>query len=275
VLTVPTANAGAATASQAATIPPLSFLHVVTPTSGPDLTPYLADASGREVLLRGAVAVGMEDVAYPDANGGPAVFPVAPSAYDGRCPKASALIPQPPLCEAQASLSAFGQSTPPGSGDDFAQMRALGFDVVRLVLNWSQLEPVPGTYSTTYLDRVVQVVGWARQQGIYVILDTDRDQYSRSVVPAKKGIAPSGCTPSGGGDGAPVVTVGPAPAALTAHVAAEAIDPPQPISQPAARAMAESAPNAEANSPNASIRSTAQLVQGLAAMVLGQTDPNG
>ena len=144
MLTVPTANAGAATASQAATIPPLSFLHVVTPTSGPDLTPYLADASGREVLLRGAAAGGMEDVAYPYANGGPAVLPVAPSAYDGRCPKASALIPQPPLCEVQASLSAFGQSTAPGSGDDFAQMRALGFDVVRLVLNWSQLEPVPG-----------------------------------------------------------------------------------------------------------------------------------
>ena len=58
-------------------------------------------------------------------------------------------------------------------------------------------------------------------------------------------------------------------------MAAEAIDPPQPISEPAARAMAESAPNAEANSPNASIRSTAQLVQGLAATVLGQTDPNG
>jgi len=203
VLTVPPADAGAAATSPAATIPPLSFLHVVTPTSGPDRTPYLADASGREVLLRGAAAVGMEDVAYPDANGGPAVFPVAPSAYDGRCPKASALIPQPPLCEVQASLSAFGQSTAPGSGDDFAQMRALGFDVVRLVLDWSQLEPVPGTYSTTYLDRVAQVVGWARQQGIYVILDMHQDQYSRYIVPTKKGTAPSGCTPSGGGDGAP------------------------------------------------------------------------
>ncbi|MGA2931811.1 MAG: hypothetical protein ABSE98_06955 [Acidimicrobiales bacterium] len=71
------------------------------------------------------------------------------------------------------------------------------------------------------------------------------------------------------------VTVGPAPAALTAHVAAEAINSPQPISEPAARAMAESALSAEANSSNASIRSTARLVQGLAAIVLGQTDPNG
>lgn len=78
-----------------------------------------------------------------------------------------------------------------------------------------------------------------------------------------------------GGAPAPYgITVGPASAALTQHVSAEAIDPPAPISEPTARAMAESALIAEANSPNASIRSTAQLVQGLASIVLGPTDPN-
>jgi endoglycosylceramidase len=202
-LAVSPAPAGAATSSPASAVPPLTFLHVVTPTSGNDRTPYLADAAGREVLLHGVAAVGMQDVAYPDANGGPAIFPVSPSAYAGRCPKASPLVPQPPLCEVQASKPAFAQSTAPGSGDDFAQMRALGFDVVRLVLNWSQLEPTAGTYSTTYLDRVAQVVGWARQQGIYLILDMHQDQYSRFIVPASKQSAPPGCTPSGGGDGAP------------------------------------------------------------------------
>ena len=181
----------------------LTFLHVVTPTSGGDRTPFLADAAGREVLLHGAAAVGMEDVAYPKAQGKPALFPVAPSAYTGRCPKASPLIPQPPLCEVQATRAAFTQSIAPGSGDDFAQIRALGFDVVRLVLNWSQLEPTPGTYSATYLARVSQVVGWARQQGIYVILDMHQDQYSRYILPASTKSAPSGCTPSGGSDGAP------------------------------------------------------------------------
>jgi endoglycosylceramidase len=202
-LVAPAIPAGA---SAPATLP-LGFLHVVTPTSGSDRTAYLADAAGREVLLHGAAAVGMEDVAYPNADGGPAAFPVAPSAYDGTCPKASPLVPQPPLCEVQASLPAFAQSTAPASGDDFAQMRALGFDVVRLVLNWSQLEPTPGHYSATYLNRVAQVVGWARQQGIYVILDMHQDQYSRFILPAKKGTAPSGCSPSGGGDGAPAWAV--------------------------------------------------------------------
>jgi endoglycosylceramidase len=182
---------------------PLTFLHVVTPTSGPDDTPYLADAAGRQVLLHGAAAVGMEDVAYPGANGGPAIFPVTPTAYDGRCPSASPLVPQPPLCEVQAARPAFAQSIAPASGDDFAQMRALGFDVVRLVLNWSQLEPTPGAYSSTYLNRVAQVVGWARQQGIYVILDMHQDQFSRFILPSSKAASPGGCSPSGGSDGAP------------------------------------------------------------------------
>jgi endoglycosylceramidase len=201
-LVVPTTPAAPAGAS-APVLPPLLFLHVVIPSGGPDRTPYLADAAGREVLLHGAAAVGMQDVAYPNANGGPALFPVNPSAYHGTCPKASPLIPQPPLCEVQASAPPFQQSTASASGNDFAQMRALGFDVVRLVLNWSQLEPTAGTYSSTYLNRVAQVVGWARQQGIYVILDMHQDQYSRYIVPVAKSTAPSGCSPSGGGDGAP------------------------------------------------------------------------
>ena len=38
--------------------------------------------------------------------------------------------------------------------------------------------------------------------------------------------------------------------------------------------MAEDTLNTEANSPNSSVRSTAQLVLGLVGIVLGSTDPN-
>jgi hypothetical protein len=71
------------------------------------------------------------------------------------------------------------------------------------------------------------------------------------------------------------VTVGAASKALLARVAAEAASPPQPISEPVARAAAETALTTEANSPNATVRSTAQLVEGLAGVVLGSTDPDG
>jgi endoglycosylceramidase len=186
----------------------LPYLHVVVPppsTVAPDRTPYLAEPTGSQVMLRGVAVVGLQDVAYPGADGRPALFAVSPSAYDGKCPKASPLIPQPPLCEVEAAKPAYRQSTAPGSGDDLAEMRAMGFNVIRLVLNWSQLEPTPGDYSTTYLARVAQVVGWARQQGIYVILDMHEDQYSRYILPAAKPTTVVGlkCTPSGGSDGAP------------------------------------------------------------------------
>ena len=70
------------------------------------------------------------------------------------------------------------------------------------------------------------------------------------------------------------VTVGAPATSLRDKVEQEAADPPAPISGSVARAMAESALAAEAQSPNASVRSTAQLVQGLANIVLGTTDPN-
>lgn len=207
-LVVAACGSGSTPSASSGSLPSLPFLHVVTPAVGAaDATPYLADPHGRHVLLQGAAVVGMQDVAYPDANGGPAIFPVNPRAYDGRCPAASALIPQPPLCEVQEDLPPYDQSTSPGRGNDFAQLRSLGFNVIRLVLNWSQLEPQPGAYSAIYIQRVEQVVGWARQQGIYVILDMHQDQYSRYILPGRPSTLPAGCTSSGGSDGAPAWAV--------------------------------------------------------------------
>ena len=198
VLLTPLAAAtGAAVAAPA--IPPLTFLHVVTPSGRAAIcTPYLADAAGRQVLLHGVAAVGMEDVAYPNANGGPALFPVSPSAYDGRCPKASPLIPQPPLCEIQASKPALP------AVDRTGQRRRLRPDARRSASTSSASSSTGASssrrrasYSTTYLDRVAQVVGWARQQGIYVILDMHQDQYSRYILPADTKAAPLGVQPLG------------------------------------------------------------------------------
>jgi hypothetical protein len=70
------------------------------------------------------------------------------------------------------------------------------------------------------------------------------------------------------------VTVGPASPALLARVGSEAAHPPAPITEPTARAMALDALDALARSPNANLRSQAQLVQGLAGVVLGTSDPN-
>ena len=74
------------------------------------------------------------------------------------------------------------------SSDDFARMRAAGFDVVRLLILWEALEPAKGQYDDTYLDRMDQVIGWAANAGLLVILDMHQDVWGRKF----------------GGDGAPV-----------------------------------------------------------------------
>jgi hypothetical protein len=77
-----------------------------------------------------------------------------------------------------------------------------------------------------------------------------------------------------GGGAAYGVTVGTVSPRLRALVAGEAADPLPPIGEPAARAAALGALAAEAHSPDKSIAANAQLVQGLAGVVLGSSDPN-
>jgi hypothetical protein len=140
----------------------MPWLHVEHPAGA---GPFIADPERRQVILRGAVSAGLVDYwsgTDPADLRPPPFFPVDPTAYDGRCPANSAEIPQPPLCR-----------------EDLAQMRELGFDVLRLALSWSLLEPRPGVYDRRYLDRVAQVVGWARQEGVYVVLDMHENGYSR------------------------------------------------------------------------------------------------
>ena len=120
-------------------------------------------------MLRGANASGFEDDRYRTPDGVQRVapfWPIDPGTYaHGRCPANSHLVAQPALCER-----------------DCAQMRAFGFNVVRLTLSWSAPNSTPGRYDHTYLDRIDQVVGWPPAQHIYV-LDMHQDNYSRFIPP--------------------------------------------------------------------------------------------
>lgn len=141
--------------------------------------PVIVDGRGREILLRGANVVGIEDDYYNGATTPDPQWPVDPAAYAGTCPAMRHRSAEPPICEVDAGRPEFAQSAAQNSRNDFAQMRALGFNVARLTLSWSELEPTPGAYSPTYLDRIAQIVGWAKEQGVRVLLDMHQDNYSR------------------------------------------------------------------------------------------------
>jgi endoglycosylceramidase len=54
---------------------------------------------------------------------------------------------------------------------DASRMQQAGFDVVRLGIDWSQLEPVRGRFDQGYLDRVARTVAMLNRHGLYVVLD--------------------------------------------------------------------------------------------------------
>jgi len=89
---------------------------------------------------------------------------------------------------------------PTFDASDATRMGELGFDVLRLPLNWSAIEPEdvsPPAYSSAYFDQVARVVDLCRDAGVMVLLDLHQDAYSKEI----------------GEDGAPYWAISPAPAA--------------------------------------------------------------
>lgn len=60
---------------------------------------------------------------------------------------------------------------------DAALMESEGFDVVRLPISWSQLEPHPGQFSQSYLRRIRQVVALCASHHLYVVLDMHTEDF--------------------------------------------------------------------------------------------------
>ncbi len=91
----------------------------------------------------------------------------------------------------------------PLSETDFADIAAMGFSAVRLVLSWSALEPTPGQVDEAYLGRIRQAVGWAGTHGIHVVLDLHQDAWGKDVVAPPGTTCRAGTSPMTGWDGAP------------------------------------------------------------------------
>ena len=126
-------------------------------------TNVLRDGAGRQLLFRGynAKIDGIFDASFAD----------------GRAPNET----YPDFDEASA-----------------AKFEELGFDVMRLPINWSALEPHPRQYSDAFFAKVDAVLDMAHRHHFYVILDMHQDAYSKEI----------------GEDGAPLWAIVPPPAVL-------------------------------------------------------------
>lgn len=81
---------------------------------------------------------------------------------------------------------------------DVVQMRKVGFDLLRLPINWSAIEPEELKYDEPALDRIVAVIAMAKKHGLPVLVDIHQDAYSKHI----------------GQDGAPLWAIVPPPTKL-------------------------------------------------------------
>ncbi len=106
----------------------------------------MRDAWGRTVILRGVNARvnGLFDVTFDD----------------GRTPV---------------------QSIPEFDETDFERMRKWGFNVLRLPVNWSGIEPARDQRDDAYLQRLDQMVDWCGRYQVYCLIDFHQDAYSKEI----------------------------------------------------------------------------------------------
>lgn len=62
--------------------------------------------------------------------------------------------------------------------EEFKQVHDWGFNVIRLGIIWDGLEPEPGVYDESMFSCLDERISWAREYGLYVILDMHQDLYS-------------------------------------------------------------------------------------------------
>jgi endoglycosylceramidase len=61
---------------------------------------------------------------------------------------------------------------------DYSRFASIGFNVVRLPVGWMWFEPQPGVFDQSYLDIINRDVQWAKEYGIYIILDMHQSRWA-------------------------------------------------------------------------------------------------
>jgi endoglycosylceramidase len=91
------------------------------------------------------------------------------------------------------------ETIPALTADDAKRMRQIGFNALRLPINWSALEPKDGAgFDDAYVDKIAAVVDLMKQAGVMVLIDFHQDAYSKEI----------------GEDGAPLWAIQPPPTDL-------------------------------------------------------------
>ncbi len=137
-------STGPAATLDAGTLPPA--VHRTDPAAVHVVGTAFRDGQGRQLLFRGynAKVTTLFDVTFDD----------------GRVPEETF----PDLTETEA-----------------ARIEQLGWNVLRIPVSWSGLEPHPLEYSGAFLKKLDSVIAMAKAHGFYVFVDMHQDGYSKEI----------------------------------------------------------------------------------------------
>ncbi|AUP77301.1 glycoside hydrolase family 5 protein [Flavivirga eckloniae] len=90
----------------------------------------------------------------------------------------------------------------PFTENDADLIAAMGWNMVRLCISWSRVEPNPGKYDDSYLDEVAKTVDMLSKRGVYTLMDLHQDAWGASLAAPPGTICTEGVTAEGW-DGAP------------------------------------------------------------------------
>jgi endoglycosylceramidase len=62
--------------------------------------------------------------------------------------------------------------------EEMTSFKSWGFNVIRLGIIWDGLEPEPGKYNEAYLSQMDEMIQWASENDLYIVLDMHQDLYS-------------------------------------------------------------------------------------------------
>ena len=85
-----------------------------------------------------------------------------------------------------------GWGQPKTSNEIIALVKSLGFDSVRMPVTWGEHISADGIIDPAWMARVKQVVDWAIDDGMYVVINIHHDNYGKNAkMPAREGFYPT------------------------------------------------------------------------------------
>ena len=73
------------------------------------------------------------------------------------------------------------ENIPEFTAADLVKMKEIGFNFLRLPVNWSGLAPTPYGFDKAYVEKIIKVLDLCHQYDVDVLLDMHQDAYSKEI----------------------------------------------------------------------------------------------